>query len=540
MPTTDELDTRLVAIENRFAAARQLPALPEVLGAAVLDPDLFLFRHNGTQSSKITIAELAEALASRHDLGQHRDVNISSPTDGAALIYDAGSGEWIDGEPPAQVDTLARSRIASLQWQRLTDQSLGRREIVGGFADELLDSTGIDGVASSGYTFSTGQFDNSDTAPFTGTWTTASYTGSDQSIVVPGGANRMAFKMRAGGGGGDGDGTNGGDGGGGAFVSGTIPVTPGETLVLQVGQAGQTVIAGGESGPGGGRSAIFRSAVAFANALAVAGAGGGAGDSNNSSGGGGGFPNGEESLPVNVGAGKGGTQSAGGAAGTGGVDGQAGAALSGGDAGNPQGVKTYPCGGRAGTTSAGGGGGDGYYGGGGASDPSGTSGFGGGGASSYTSPDVTDVIHGNASGQTRGNPSDPDLGNAGEGGTRGVADAENGLILYEFATATPQAASVVTDAKTLIASPSVGEVHAIVDAGGGTLGTDVIIELSRDDGTTWAASSLEQVDTDPDTGAAFLRGDVSFGGPAGTELRMRIQLTTGALRTVYAIQGSAE
>lgn len=110
------------------------------------------------------------------------------------------------------------------------------------------------------------------------------YTGSDQTIVVPPTTTSIrVYAWGAGGGGG-----LGGNGGVGAMVQGVITVTPGETLRIIVGQAGdglrgqiagKTYGGGGKGGNldsdqssrGGGRSAVARGA----NDIVTAGAGGG-------------------------------------------------------------------------------------------------------------------------------------------------------------------------------------------------------------------------------------------------------------------------
>lgn len=93
-----------------------------------------------------------------------------------------------------------------------------------------------------------------------------SYTGADQNYTVPVGTTSVTVTMWGAGGGG-----NNNLGGPGAFVSGTLSVTPGETLKVIVGQGGPlntvSVYGGGgpsstnqneDAGSGGGRSALQR------------------------------------------------------------------------------------------------------------------------------------------------------------------------------------------------------------------------------------------------------------------------------------------
>ena len=223
------------------------------------------------------------------------------------------------------------------------------------------------------------------------TTTILSYTGADQTYVVPAGIASVTVYMWGAGGGG---GYN-GRGGAGAALQGILAVTPGETLTVVVGQAGgrtdnvaQPIRYGGGGGgidtpsgayysaTGGGRSAIRR---AGADIVTVAGGGGaspgctavntygGAGSATGT-----GYNGNRGSLGAgDVYDGKGGSTSAGGAAGTGNVSFSptAGSLYTGGYAGNYAGA-----------------GGGGYYGGGGGtiSSANGSIGGGGGGGSSLT------------------------------------------------------------------------------------------------------------------------------------------------------------
>jgi hypothetical protein len=148
------------------------------------------------------------------------------------------------------------------------------------------------------------------------------FTGSDQSYVVPSGVTSLEVYMWGAGGGGG----LSGNGGAGCYVQGILTVTPGETLTIVVGQGGankQRAFAnpyggGGKGGgpdngradtpasQGGGRSAIRRSGVDIVTAGAGGGGRGGAG-------GRGGLVSGANGVSANS-PGTGGTQSAGGVA----------------------------------------------------------------------------------------------------------------------------------------------------------------------------------------------------------------------------------
>ena len=203
-------------------------------------------------------------------------------------------------------------------------------------------------------------------SPYVPTSATFSYTGANQTFIVPGGITSMFVELKGAGGyntyaGGGGTGAPGG------LVSGTLSVTPGETLTIVVGGivilggtnytfGGGGLGYGGGGGQGGGRSAIMRNN----NDIVTAGGGGGGGFY--AAGGAGGGLIGANGAGGN--SGFGGTQSAGGAAG--GAGGNAGQLKLGGIA-------------IAGDYIGGGGGG--YYGGGGGI--SATGGAAGGGGSSF-------------------------------------------------------------------------------------------------------------------------------------------------------------
>ncbi len=293
------------------------------------------------------------------------------------------------------------------------------------------------------------------------------FSGADQAFVVPSCVTEITVKIwGAGGGPGDNGGT--GNGGGGAYVTGTIPVIPGETLIFRVGQAGQkgtrntggaangsTAFGGGGvgrsedrgGGNGGGYSGVFRGAAI----VAIAGGGGGAAGSGTSgangslySGGGGGalsgngVRGGDRSNCSGGAGGCGGSQVAGGAC----VGGVNGASLAGGN-GEPLGGQTY----------GGGGGGGGYFGGEGGATGGNNSGGGGGGSSFIiaAATGVSSIAGSNCNGdrnqlQPSGNWTDLDnnslFGAGGNCGTNSSNDsapnsAQNGRIVIYYSPATP-------------------------------------------------------------------------------------------------------
>ena len=226
---------------------------------------------------------------------------------------------------------------------------------------------------------------------------TFTYTGSNQTFTVPSTISPASVTLYMWGAGGGGN-TN--YGGAGAMVQGILPVTPGESLTIVVGQGGtidgSTTYGGGgagagnmaggsapgigysgngfpqNAGSGGGRSAIQRGGTDPTNDIVVAGGGGGGTYFSSDRGGAATFSgtanSGTGGLP-----GLGGTQTAGGAGGGTGFYGQ-GLGGSRGIGGNTYNTNIY---------NGGGGGGGGYYGG-GAGGTNGGDGAGGGGGSSLT------------------------------------------------------------------------------------------------------------------------------------------------------------
>jgi CshA-type fibril repeat protein len=200
------------------------------------------------------------------------------------------------------------------------------------------------------------------------------YTGADQTFTVPAGITAVVADVFGAGGSSPLE----GKGGGGGWSTGTITVTPGETLTVTVGEAGKddstvgTYGGGGaggvsaanplehgtgreengidDGGSGGGMSALWRTSYGVGPLLIAGGGGAAALDTADDGGGGGGGSGGGGDGGAT--AGGGGTQVTGGTAGNNGCGGgNAGSALLGGDGGDGY--------------SPGGGGGGGYKGGGG-------------------------------------------------------------------------------------------------------------------------------------------------------------------------------
>jgi hypothetical protein len=209
---------------------------------------------------------------------------------------------------------------------------------------------------------------------------TFTYTGAAEDYIVPSGIGFITVEVWGAQGG-----TVGANAGGqGGYVKADFLVTPGETLRVRVGGAGDAAQTAGWNGGGtggtgangtcaggGGGSDVRKGGDTLADRIIVGG--GGSGASNSFAGMAGGLPNGGPYTAVGTTIGQGGTQSAGGAAGSGtsttGTPGTFGQGGNGGVGGN-----------------AGSGGGGGWYGGGGGGGQSGISnnrGVGGGGSSYY-------------------------------------------------------------------------------------------------------------------------------------------------------------
>jgi hypothetical protein len=224
---------------------------------------------------------------------------------------------------------------------------------------------------------------------------TFNYTGSTQTWVVPNGVTSISVTlMGAKGASGNSSGSSNGTGGLGGKVQATYPVTPGQTIYINVGGmptctgcggwngGGNGVVSGGSvgSGGGGGASDIRIGGSALNNRVLVAAGGGGGGCfcaccGNGNGGNGGGLVGSDSYYPFGsiyeFNYGHGGTQTNGGLGGSGitstanGIMGQGGAGYN-----------------------FGAGGGGGYFGGGG-----GIQDMGGGGGSSFASPSASNVTH---------------------------------------------------------------------------------------------------------------------------------------------------
>jgi hypothetical protein len=383
--------------------------------------------------------------------------------------------------PSAALTNVDLSKLeynqAILAFKIASSNQLAKFQMVDQVIDEYQDATGIDAGNSTNELAG-----GSGTAKYyegasVGSATTVvkSYTGSNQTFVVPGGISTLTFKAWGAGGGGGGSGS----GGGGGFVEESLSVTPSESLNIKVGGGGIHESAGGsKKGGGGGWTSIDRSATY----LAGAGGGGGgtihAADDGGPGGGttGGVGSGGRGTQPT------GGTQSAGGTAGTGGG---AGSSLTGGTA--DFGPSNDAAGGYNGggggdgdnTTWTAGGGGGGYYGGGSGGNSASNDGPGAGG-SGYA-PAGTNT---QGSGVTVANASDSDYSSGTGNGGSANNNGQHGraVIKYTGASVSGLNLTLQSVATTAESAPTTADLVVLIEDGAGTatVNSDIKGYVSRD------------------------------------------------------------
>ncbi|GAB4012555.1 beta strand repeat-containing protein [Nocardioides ultimimeridianus] len=316
---------------------------------------------------------------------------------------------------------------------------------------------------------------------------TFSATGSVQDWTVPAGVTQLYVDISGAQGG-----ASFGGGGGGAELTGTLSVTPGETLHIIAGGMGQDGIEYGAGAGGGGGSFIYTTADQ-SGILAAAGGGGGAGSNR--------YPfsasTGTSGTAGDVGGGAGGTGGSGGGGGGGfggGAGGGGGLLTNGGDAdgGGGQSVAAGASGGSGfygflgdggfggggGSQGYAGGGGGGYSGGGGGTFD-GSSAGGGGGGGSYFAGTLTGAVtnHGGAGVVTVYYPSNltsvsPTSGKAGDSvtidgtGLAGATVTIGGLAATVTSSTDTEVVATVPAPATLPTDP---QTVGVTTAGGVTL-----------------------------------------------------------------------
>jgi hypothetical protein len=480
--------------------------------------------------------------------------------------------------------------IGLLGFKMAVNESLTVFNLIDGVVDEFNDESGTDEAegTNDNYCGTDDLYSNQCVSPasFSAGFTTTSITepdtstagtnpaygcGSFGSFTVPDSMTSLiAYTFGAAGGGGDFPRPYTNAGGGGGYATGTLAVTPGQSIKIVVGEGGgsegatpttNSLGGGGVSGPGqggdgGGLSGLFSDGeladwtrcghgVSAPQVLLIAGAGGGAQDPVEGGAGGGTTGQtgtagtgpqqdthatqtssfGNTPCSANIGGGGGG-QSSGGSGGQGAAPQATGGLLFGGDVA-PGGSGTSP--------QYAGGGGAGYYGGGAGSRPSGGHGSGGGGSSYIGNPQIS-------SGSTEGGDQNAGGGTASpvyvpgtnEGLPSANAAGEDGYVLLTgCGTVTTTASTTIVSASfTSTTVPTTSRIVVFeenIDTP--TLNTDIIASVSRD-GTNFTNATLSDSGyVTGSSGQRILTGQVDISGqPSGQSMRWKLQLANNQVK----------
>ena len=435
--------------------------------------------------------------------------------------------------------------ISTLALRQATQENLVNYNTNSSSVDVFQDASGIgstSNVSRHPDEYVSSVFDSAD-APIT-----FSYTGSEQNYTPSGKSKFDAYLWGAGGGAGYNYSGGGGAGrwtnstaGAGGFASGTVTISGSPTYKMIVGQGGfgqdvvntttSTSFGGGgrgavlshagAGGVGGGLSGIFLTSFTHANSVLIAGAGAGTTTSDPWAGayaGNGGGTNGQDgglnsSSGSNAnGYGRGGTQSAGGIAGSGDIGSPtAGSALQGGTGSHMSG-----------------GGGGGYYGGGGGGHTGnyGTSGSGGGSGYIGHSSVSNGVLEGSTDTNLTGTKTPPQTSHtyysSGIGQGNNGANGGNGkIVIVPYSTSNNATGNFISGAITVSSTNKMGAVITYQDfAGTNILNTDIILQLSADNGVNFTTATLTAL-PNFSTGIKMAKvNDLSV--TAGTQLKYKI------------------
>ena len=427
---------------------------------------------------------------------------------GSSSNYLRGDGSW-QAVPAGYDDTNIRQDIAKLALQTAVETNRVGYNLTNSFIDQFEDATKVasatNAIRDSAEYYST----------VTSSTHTFSYTGSEQTFTPTAGhTSFVAHIWGAAGAAGwqiNGNAREEATGGPGGYTTGTVAITGSPSFKIIVGQSptpanvtngysgaasfggggrGHVTSHDGVGGGGGGLSGVFLTSYTHANSVLIAG--GGAGSVGHDthmipySGDGGGTSGQDGQLNTGGshnanGQGHGGSQSAGGGAGSGDYsEATAGSALTGGDGG-------HMCGG----------GGGGYYGGGGGNHTNSHGSSGSGGGSGYIGG-VTGAAVSSASTSATGSTSnaatiDPPgtgSGHWANNAGRGVyqADGNHGRVVIisskvDTTGSIESTVSTASDARTKVS----GVLLYKDKAGTATLGTDLKISFSCDNGSNWTA-----------------------------------------------------
>lgn len=453
-----------------------------VSAAAVATACLAVASEPGYATPVATATARSGAFGPADEAGPHVDKPvISTPAHGSVIVPDQKSGTSVfngTGQPGASLELYYRT-TGSTDWKKLDSFSaqvgsdgrwkqaapLVKAGLSAGIFDFRVRQTAEDRRMDSAPVTVTSEKDGvpcSPSAGFAGCMR-FTYTGGDQSFVVPQHVRKVDARLW-GAGGGSSDYADVRGGGGGGRAIGTVSVTAGQNLRAVVGaggahHSGRTYGGGGASGDGnnwagsgGGMGALWD----VRTPLLIAGGGGGAANvtkgwhSTVNAGGGGGGESGSAVPDSDSRQGGPGTQTSPGAAGAGDLctthAPEPGAKLQGGDGG----AEAH----RSGVPNGGGGGGGGWYGGGGGgcgpvyTDLAG--GGGGGGAGYLDQTRVTDghLTAGAAAQERRrggaaaGTDDDQYTGRAGQGGgSQDNGSGGDGLVVIQWKDSAPTPAA---------------------------------------------------------------------------------------------------
>jgi len=487
--------------------------------------------------------------------------------------------------------------IGLLGFKMAVNESLTVFNLVDGVVDEFNDESGTDEAEGSNDTYNSTDdyYVNSDQVggvpvpnpcqPFSAGFSTTAITEPDSSttgtnpavgsgtfgqFTVPTDMTSLvAYVWGAGGGSGGPASPYDPTGGGGGFSTGTLAVTPGQTIYVSAGEGGSeggtnitgafygggewSVAAGGNfGGGGGGISGLFTAAhgclSSAPQAYLIAGSGGGGGSYGGAGGGPTGCAGGTQTEQTNAGpsrgpqpqpsdSGGGGSQTQGGQAGSPSTvysSGTPGSLFQGGDSscrtgGTP--ADSFPF--YAGT------GGAGYYGGGGGSTENGSFGAGGGGSSYISHPQISSASTEEGGGVSGGGTGNPNyVAGTNEGGpVGGNATGEDGYVLLtgtgtSTTTANTLSTTIISNAFT---STSVATSARIVvfeeNVATPTLNTDIIASVSRD-GTNFTNATLSDSGyVTGSSGQRILTGQADISGqPSGQSMRWKLQLANNTVK----------
>ncbi len=419
------------------------------------------------------------------------------------------------------------TNIALLAFKVATGDSLTKFDMVDQVIDEYIDNSGIDTINSTNESLASGYYSGTTTSSGNATGGIVTTYGSTvvhtfatgtTNFVTPGNGV-IDYLLVAGGGAGGGQDVGGGGGGGGMVEVTAASLTTGTHAVV-VGPGGVASNSGSNSNFDGGPSSI-------GSFPAATGGGGGGGGNHCGS-----------QTGRSGGSGGGGGWSGGGGAGNAGsfspVEGYSGhaahpvggSAWGGGGGGSGASASANP--GGSGRQNAYQTGSNIYYGGGGGGGTDGgpvSGGSGGGGTGGYrngnpprSSMHGTDGLGGGGG------------GSGGYGGGTG-GDGGDGVVVIKYADdaflqSSAEDLTLVSTATTAQTEPVTGDVVMLLEdsSGTATLNTDIKAHVSRDDGTTWAETTLTNEGTWGTNKKILVARDVDISGqPSGTSMRYKIE-----------------